>query len=71
LAWDHEFDGKVKATAYGRNLETPKLEGSTGVAELGISVTTGDSGFALDLGVQGYAGRREGVSGSLLLKYDF
>lgn len=70
--FDYEFDGEADASAYGYGIDAPDLSGGTGVGELGLSLRPApDSGFALDLGVQGYMGVREGVSGSLLLKYEF
>ena len=50
----------------------PDLKGGTGVGELGVTFKpSSDSGFALDLGVQGYVGVREGVTGTLQLKWEF
>ena len=51
---------------------SPSLKGDTGVGELGLTVRpVKDSGFSFDLGVQGYTGVREGVSGSVQLKLEF
>jgi hypothetical protein len=71
-AWEHEFAGSARATAYGDSIDAPDLQGSTGIGELGISVrpVTGVP-FSFDLGVQGYMGKREGVTGSLQLKLEF
>lgn len=71
-AWEHEFDGKARATAYGFDVPAPSLKGDTGVFELGLSMKpVPDSGFSFDLGMQGYTGMREGVSGSLQVKWAF
>jgi hypothetical protein len=48
----------------------PQLKGSTGMAELGVNLQASD-GFSLDLAVQGYTGRREGVSGGVRFNYTF
>ena len=70
--YDHEFDGKARATTYGYRIDAPDLAGGTGVGELGLTwKPVKDSGFSMDLGVQGYTGVREGVSGSLQLKLEF
>ena len=70
--WDYEFDGEAKAKVNGWKVDSPDLEGSTGVGELGLTLKpVADSGFSMDLGVQGYVGVREGVTGSLQLKYEF
>ena len=71
-AYEHEFDGKAKATAYGYSMDAPDLKGGTGIGELGFSFKpSADSGFSLDLGVQGYTGVREGVTGSFQAKFEF
>ena len=71
-AYEHEFDGEAKAAAYGHAIDAPDLEGGTGIGELGLSFSpSAGSGLSLDLGVQGYTGVREGVTGSLQLKWEF
>ena len=70
--WEHEFDGKAESSVNGVGIDAPTLEGDTGVGELGINFKpVADSAFSMDLGVQGYTGVREGVTGSLQLKYEF
>jgi hypothetical protein len=72
-AWEHEYDGKANASIYGYRLDAPKLKGDTGMAEIGLTVTPAahKAGWAVDLGVQGYDGRREGMTGSLRARYSF
>ena len=71
-AWEYEFDGKAEATTNGFDIDRPDLKGSTGMGELGITLTPSSSiPVSLDLGVQGYVGRREGVSGTLQLQWKF
>ena len=71
-AYEHEFDGKAKATTYGYSIDAPDLKGGTGMGELGLSFKpVADSGLSLDLGAQGYTGVREGVSGSFQAKWEF
>ncbi|MCL2075578.1 MAG: hypothetical protein FWH15_10115, partial [Betaproteobacteria bacterium] len=70
--YDYEFGGKVKATANGESIAAPSLKGGTGVGELGLSFAPSRSTpLSIDLGVQGYTGRRQGVTGSLQLKFEF
>ena len=70
--YDHEFDGKARASTNGYKIDAPDLKGGTGVGELGLSIKpVKDSGFSMDFGVQGYTGVREGVTGSLQLKFEF
>ncbi|MDR0736926.1 MAG: autotransporter outer membrane beta-barrel domain-containing protein [Zoogloeaceae bacterium] len=72
LAWEHEYDGKAKASVYGYSLPTPKLQGDTGIVEAGFTVNpTALKALTLDAGIQGYAGKREGVTGSIRANYRF
>jgi outer membrane autotransporter protein len=71
-AWEHEFNGKASATAYGLKLDAPSTKGSTGVGEIGLSIKPSSTlPLSVELGVQGYVGKREGITGSLQLKFEF
>ena len=71
-AWEQEFDGEARATTNGFDIDRPDLEGSTGMGELGITLTPSATiPVSLDLGVQGYVGKREGVSGTIQLQWKF
>ena len=71
-AWEQEFDGETRATTNGFDIDRPDLEGSTGMGELGITLTPSATiPVSLDLGVQGYVGKREGVSGTIQLQWKF
>jgi outer membrane autotransporter protein len=71
-AWEYEFDGKVDATAVGKAIQAPSIGGSTGLGELGVVITPSTSlPWTLELGVQGYTGKRRGVTGNFLLKIEF
>jgi hypothetical protein len=42
------------------------------MGEIGVTYRpTGDRGLSVDVGVQGYVGKREGVSGSLRVGWSF
>ena len=72
IAYEHEFNGKARASTYGYSIDAPELKGGTGIGEIGISLKpVTNSGFGVDLGMQGYTGMREGVSGSLQMRFDF
>ncbi|MDR1487530.1 MAG: autotransporter outer membrane beta-barrel domain-containing protein [Deltaproteobacteria bacterium] len=71
LAYDHEFDAKATSSVYGLAIPAPKLEGGTGIGELGLEIRPANGKAAFGFGVQGYLGKREGVSGSLELKILF
>ena len=71
-AYEHELDGKAKASTYGYAIDAPSIRGGTGIGELGLNLRPAEgSPFSLDLGVQGYVGKREGVTGSLQFKFEF
>ncbi|MDR2198569.1 MAG: autotransporter outer membrane beta-barrel domain-containing protein [Deltaproteobacteria bacterium] len=68
--YEREFDGKVGAKAYGFNIEEVDPSGGSFTGELGINVAASE-GVALNVGVQGYLGAREGVTGGVGLKVIF
>lgn len=71
-AYEREFDGKARATTNGYDMKAPSMRGDTGVGELGLVFTPCASlPLSFDLGVQGYVGKREGVTGSMQAKYEF
>jgi outer membrane autotransporter protein len=71
-AWEYEFDGRARASTNGFDIEAPSLRGDTGIGELGVVLKPSkDLPLSFDLGVQGYVGKREGVTGSLQVKYEF
>ena len=68
IAFEHEFDGKARAFTNGLLIDAPTLRGNTGNGELGIVVKPNPGSrvpVTIDLGVQGYVGKREGVTGAL------
>ena len=72
LAYEYEFDGKAKATTNGFDISAPSLKGGSGIAEMGLSVQPSPSRpLFVDIGLQGYAGKREGVTGNIQLRYRF
>ncbi len=72
LAYEYEFDGKARGSVHGMSLDAPSLNGGTGILELGVSIKSRpESSNSLELGLQGYAGKREGVTGSVQLKRVF
>lgn len=71
-AWEHEFDGKARATTNGYAIDAPSLKGDTGIGELGLTFAPSKHApLTFELGVQGYTGRREGATGSLQIKLRF
>jgi hypothetical protein len=48
------------------------LRGSTGIGELGLTLKPSKNlPLSFDLGVQGYTGKREGMTGSLQINFEF
>ena len=65
-------DGTPGANGLPGNPGTPSLQGDTGMGELSLSLKPSkDLPLSFDLGVQGYVGKREGVTGSLQVKFEF
>ena len=72
LAYEREFDGEARATAYGQTMQAPSLQGGTGIGELGLAFkATKSMPLSADLGIQGYVGVREGFTVSAQIRYDF
>jgi hypothetical protein len=68
----HEFDGRAKATTYGYAIDAPSLRGDTGIGELGLILKPSKNlPLSFDLSVQGYVGKRDGVTGSLQVRFEF
>jgi len=70
IAYEHEFDGKAKATANTAvaryTIDAPDVRGGTGIAEVGISMKQSRSiPVSVDIGLQGFDGQRRGIAGSL------
>ena len=70
-AYERVLAGDASGCISGVSLDAPSLEGNRGVFELGLTVRPIDSNIALDLGLSGYCGVREGAAGSATLKYRF
>ncbi|MDR1041065.1 MAG: autotransporter-associated beta strand repeat-containing protein, partial [Deltaproteobacteria bacterium] len=71
-AWEREFDAFSRADFGGYSIDAPTLRGDTGIGELGLSFRPSlFLPMTFELGVQGYVGKRKGVSGSLHMKVEF
>lgn len=76
-AFDYEFGGRQKGnvrTGSGKRwkIDAPTLKGGTGMGEFGLTIKpAATSPVSFGMAVQGYAGKREGVSGNLNFKYEF
>lgn len=71
-AWEHEFEGTTRASIYGNDAPAPSIKGDTGVFELGLEITPNEArALTVNLGIQAYTGKREGLGGTAMLKYAF
>ncbi|MDR2199856.1 MAG: autotransporter outer membrane beta-barrel domain-containing protein [Deltaproteobacteria bacterium] len=71
-AWEREFDGEAGAVVNGLAVtDAPRLKGDTAMGEIGVSASLSGGAISLEMGLQGFAGRRQGVAGSVQLKIDF
>jgi hypothetical protein len=71
LAYEHEFNGKAKAkinNAYA--IDPPDFKGGTTVLEAGVRLAPGKA-LNVDVGVQGYEGKNEGVAGEVRVGWRF
>jgi len=70
--WEQQFDGTQRMTVNGNRTASPTLHGHTGIGELGVTITPSKTlPISIDLGLQGYAGRREGGTASIQVRVDF
>ena len=71
-AYDHEFDSVARSKTNGKSIKAPEVKGGTGMGEIGFVWKPSQSApLSFDLGVQGYTGKREGVTGSLTINLTF
>ena len=72
LAYEHEFDSEARATVKGLSTPAPSIKGSSGMLELGyILQPKGANDMSIDIGLQGWAGKKQGVSGSINFVWTF
>jgi hypothetical protein len=69
-AYEYEFDGDANNTVLDYNFSSPDLGGSTVVGELGLHYNA-DAKWCFDLNIRGYAGQRDGFTGSVQANYLF
>ena len=73
LSVERELKGDASGSSSGLDIAQPSLKGTTGIVEVGASMKPWASkqALSLDVGLQGYFGKREGASGSVKIKYAF
>ncbi len=72
LAYERELDGKAKGLnlAYGTDMASPSMKGSTGIAEVGAKLKNLGN-FEAAAKFEGMVGKRKGLSTGLNLEYKF
>ncbi len=71
-AFEHEFAGACNSSVFGYSVAAPSFEGSSGMGELGIAMLPTDTlPLTFSLGVQGYVGKKQGISGNCSILYEF
>jgi hypothetical protein len=71
-AGEYEFGSDVRGWAEGYALDSPSLDGFTGIGEIGwVFRSTKDDDFSFETGLQGYVGRMRGISGGIRMEWRF
>jgi len=70
-AYEHEMSGETNASLLGYAIDNaPSLKGGTGIGEVVLGFKpSASSRTTINIGVQGYAGKRQGVTASLFLRF--
>ena len=69
-AYEYEMNGENKASMLGLSINAPSLKGGTGIGEFVIGYRPSeDSMTSISFGIQGYAGKREGITGSFAIRF--
>ena len=71
LAWEYEFDGEARASIGGDAAPSPSLKGSSYMLELGYRFMPKNSRVSYDLHLNGWQGKRKGITGGASVKWAF
>lgn len=71
LAWEYEFDGEARASIGGDAAPSPSLKGSSTMLELGYRFMPENSRVSYDLHLNGWQGKRKGITGGASVKWAF
>ena len=69
-AWEYEFNGDANNTVIGCDISTPSLGGSTVIGEIGAHYKANEK-WTFNANLRGYAGQRDGFTGSVQANYAF
>ena len=71
LAWEYELDGAAHASYQGDSTPSPSLKGGSALLELGYRFAPKSSRVSYDLHLNGWQGKREGITGGVSVKWMF
>ncbi|MDR0702941.1 MAG: autotransporter outer membrane beta-barrel domain-containing protein [Azoarcus sp.] len=72
LAYEYEFDHRTHARSADGKIDMPDPRGGSGIGEIGMILHPKDHDrLSIEFGLQGYAGKRKGVSGGARLGWKF
>lgn len=72
LAYEYEFDGEARATVKGFSTPSPSIKGSSGMLELGyVLKAQGANDPSVDIGLQGWTGKKQGVTANVNFVWTF
>ena len=72
LAYEHEFSGSARANYSGEAIAAPSIKGGTGIGEIGLVYKpSGKSTFSMDVGLNAYVGKRQGIGGGFKFNWGF
>ena len=72
LAYQYEYSGEAIARYNGSETPSTKMQGSSGLLELGWQLKpTKSSPWMLDFNTTGWIGHQEGITASLKVKKEF
>lgn len=72
VAYEYEFNGEARATVKGFSTPSPSIKGSSGMLELGyILQPQGANDPSINIGLQGWGGKKQGFTGNVNFVWTF
>lgn len=72
MAYEYEFSASAGSTILDSVVAAPTIKGGTGIGEIGLVYKpTAKSAFSMDVALNGYIGKRQGIGGGLRLNWGF
>ena len=71
LAWEHELGGEASASVGGDAAPSPSLKGSSYMLEIGYRFLPQNSRISYDFHIDGWQGKRKGLSGGAAIQWTF